>query len=80
MSILLKHNQDEWLSSRYFPLQTDLGGESVIVVAGGLDARNTAVSEVEFLNIENGKVWNTLGRLNHPVQNFPTVGRVLGEL
>ena len=60
-------------------MQTDLEGESVIVIAGGLDARNNAVSEVEFLNIENGKQWRTLGQLNHPVQNFPTIDRVLGD-
>ena len=60
-------------------MQTDLDGESVIVIAGGLDGRNNAVSEVELLNIENGKEWRTLGQLSHPVQNFPTIGRVLGK-
>ena len=49
------------------------------MIAGGLDSSNEAVSEVEFLNIANGKQWRTLAHLNHPVQNFPTVGRVLGE-
>ena len=61
-------------------MQTDLDRESVIVIAGGLDGRNNVVSEVEFLNIENGKKWRTLAQLNHPVQNFPTIGRVLGEV
>jgi len=60
--------------------KTHLNGEDVIVVAGGLDDRNFPVADVEFLNIEENKKWKTLGQLKHPIQDFPTVGRILGHL
>ena len=52
----------------------------MIVVAGGLDARDSPAKEVEFLNVKENIKWKTLGRLNNPVRDFPTVGRVLGHL
>ena len=52
----------------------------MIVVAGGQDARGGPVKEVEFLSIKENRAWRRLGHLNHPVQDFPTVGRVLGQL
>ena len=68
------------VTSKNFSFQTDIDGDEVIVVAGGLDARDSPAKEVEFLNVKENIKWKTLGRLNNPVRDFPTVGRVLGHL
>ena len=62
-----------------FLVQTWLGDEESIIVAGGLGGGGEAVSSVEHLNLRVKEEWRTLGHLMMPRFSFPTVGRILGE-